>query len=362
MIKLPTLPLLLFTVFPVFQNSLRAEAGPAPATKVAGEPKIQGPAADSEKNPDVLPMPPDPFRSLCIRRALDSPTFSAPGDAPGWLFLKGELVTMGEAKLWQDPSGLRCVPVITKFRESLSAKGVTLILAPVPLKCAVYPEKLAAGTDRGVVPPMKPMLDKLQAATGAVVVDLEAAFRAAREQTQVFCGTDSHWSPAGAALAADAIVAAAKAVPGVGKLIKSGNYITGSEEKISIMGDLATGPHSGAGPEELTLQKTGTKDAGNLLPVPAADSGPAILMGDSHTMVFTDGASRGMHCQGAGLRDQLQGKFGFPLVQISNQNSGGTGARRVLTMRQKANPDYLNGTKVIIWVFSARELVVDEWR
>lgn len=353
MMKLPTLPLLLLAAFPVFQKSLRAQSIPAP---------VPAPAADSEKKTDVLPMPPDPFRSLCIRRALDSPTFSVPGDAKGWLFLKGELVTMGEAKLWQDPAGLRCVPVIKKFRESLSAKGVTLILAPVPLKCAVYPEKLAAGTDPGIVPPMKPMLDKLQAATGAVVVDLEPAFRAARDKTQVFCGTDSHWSPAGAGLAADAILAAAKAVPGVAELIKTGTYTTGPEEKLSITGDLAIGPHATAGPEELTLQKTGTGQAGNLLPVPAADSGPVILMGDSHTMVFTDGASHGMHCQGAGLRDQLQGKFGFPVVQISNQNSGGTGARRVLTMRQKANPDYLNETKVIIWVFSARELAADEWR
>ena len=64
-------------------------------------------------------------------------------------------------------------------------------------------------------------------------------------------------------------------------------------------------------------------------------------MGDSHTMVFTDGASLGMHCQGAGLRDHLQAKLGFPLIQLSNQNSGGTGARRLFSQRLQANPAYL---------------------
>ncbi|MDB6070130.1 MAG: cell morphology protein, partial [Verrucomicrobiales bacterium] len=171
--------------------------------------------------------------------------------------------------------------------------------------------------------------------------------------------TDSHWSPAGIAIAAKAI----GAVPVLAGLAKPGPYVAGTPEKLAITGDLSAAPGVvNPGKEELILTKFGTASANGPVPVPAAAAGPVILMGDSHTMVFTDGASLGMHCQGAGLRDQLQSLLGFPLVQLSNQNSGGTGARRLFNQRLLANPAYLKDVKAVVWVFSIREFTLGKWR
>jgi len=302
-----------------------------------------------------------PFPALAAARAEAVTTgFAMKGDAPGWLFLRDDVLHASKGEFWKaTPSpAAAALPLITKFRETLAAAGVTLILAPVPSKAAIYPDKLAKGTAPDAAPSFAPFLESLKA-TGAIVVDLEAPFRAARDQTPVFCATDSHWSPAGLALAAKTIMA----VPALTALAKPGAYLTSAPESVTITGDLAASPGlEKTPPETLTLTKIGTGSATAPVPVPAAATSPVILLGDSHTMVFTDGASLGMHLQGSGLRDQLQAQLGFPLIQLSNQNSGGTGARRLFNQRLQANPAYLKDVKALIWVFSIREFTLGRWR
>ena len=297
------------------------------------------------------------FSTAALARAAAGGGFGLKGDAPGWLFLRDDVAHAAKGPFWKaTPSP--AFPIISKFRETLTAAGVVLIMAPVPSKAAIYPDKLLAGSAPEAVPSSQPFLDELKA-TGATVIDLETLFREARKKAGVFCASDSHWSPAGAALAAQAIAAS----PVLAALARPGTYVTSVPEKIIIAGDLTASPGlANTAEEELFLTKTGTGPATAPVPVPAATASPVILMGDSHTMVFTDGAPLGMHCEGAGLRDQLQAQLGFPLVQISNQNSGGTGARRLLNQRIQANPAYLKEVKVIIWVFSIREFTAGRWR
>lgn len=298
------------------------------------------------------------FPALAAARAEAATGFGLKGDAPGWLFLRDDLTHASKGAFWKTaPSP--ALSIITKFRETLKAAGVELVLVPVPSKAAIYPDKLAAGTKPDAAPSSVPFLEELKT-TGATVVDLETPFRAARDKENVFCATDSHWSPAGIALAVKSIMA----VPALAGVAKPGAVVFGIPEKLTITGDLAASPGLESTPkEELTLTKSGSGSPTAPEPIPAASAGaPIILMGDSHTMVFTDGASLGMHCQGAGLRDQLQAWLGFPLIQLSKQNSGGTGARRVFNQRLQSNPDYLKGVKAVVWVFSIREFTLGKWR
>jgi alginate O-acetyltransferase complex protein AlgJ len=301
------------------------------------------------------------FLKETAARAATGEGFALKGDAPGWLFLRDDVTHASKGAFWKGGPG-PALAIITKFRESLTAAGVTLILAPVPSKAGIYPDKLISGAAPDAGPSSAAFLEELKT-TGATVVDLETLFRQEREKTPVFCATDSHWSPAGAVLAATGIAEIAAAVPGLTPLLKPGTYVTAPPEKFVITGDLAAAPAAaGTAPEELLLTKTGTGSASAPTPVPAAPTSPVILMGDSHTMVFTDGASLGMHCQGAGLRDHLQARLGFPLIQLSNQNSGATGARRLLNQRLQTNPAYLKNVKAVIWVFSIREFTLGKWR
>ncbi len=305
----------------------------------------------------VLSQAGTPFTEIATKMAGTGEGFALKGSEPGWLFLRDDVTHAGKGEFWKAaPSP--ALPIITKFRETLAAAGVTLILAPVPSKAAVYPDKLFPGATPGAMASSTPFLEELKS-TGATIIDLETLFRAERDRENVFCASDSHWSPFGAALAAKAIAA----TPALAALAKPGTYVTGEAMDITITGDLVASPGLEATPKEtLILTKTGTGTSAATEPVPAAAAGPVILMGDSHTMVFTDGASLGMHCQGAGLRDHLQAALGFPLVQLSNQNSGGTGARRLFNQRLLANPAYLKDVKAVVWVFSIREFTLGKWR
>ena len=298
------------------------------------------------------------FTTAATKMAATGEGFALKGSTTGWLFLRDDVAHVGKAD-FRKAGPSPALPIIIKLRETLAAAGVTLILAPVPSKASVYPDKLFAGASPDALASSTPFLEELKT-TGTTVIDLETLFRAKRAQVDVFCATDSHWSPAGAALAAQAIAA----TPVLAALAKPGPYVTSVAEKFTITGDLVASPGLESTPkEELTLTKVGTGPVIAPVPVPAATAGsPVILMGDSHTMVFTDGASLGMHCRGAGLRDHLQAALGFPLIQLSNQNSGGTGARRLLTQRLQADPAYLTDVKAIIWVFSIREFTMGKWR
>lgn len=306
----------------------------------------------------------DLFR-FCRETAAAAPEFAVRGAAEGWIFLRSELEHIGGGRDWQTSSH-PALPVIAAFRKSLEEKGVTLILAPVPAKAAIYPEKLLAGVKPDAVPPLKPFLEELRK-TGAVVVDLDTAFREARKsngEEPLYCATDSHWSPAGVRLAASRIVEAARGVDAVSGLIRpASTFRTGPPASFEIRGDLLAAPGLENVPAEtLSLVRAGREESGSIVAVPEDPDSAVVLMGDSHTMVFTDGASLGMHCDAAGLQDHLQALFGFPITRIANRNSGGDGARRILAQRVRSNPDWWAPRKVVIWVFSEREFTQGRWR
>src|SRR2546423_7654820 len=126
----------------------------------------------------------------------------------GWLFFGGELRLLSLGQFWGDaaskvsrahkPDLADPLPAILDFHEQLKARGIALLVVPVPPKAAIYPEKIVAGVDSKMTDPA-PMLrrfyDKLHGA-GVDVLDLSALFLQNRENARgpVFCKTDSHWS------------------------------------------------------------------------------------------------------------------------------------------------------------------------
>ena len=70
----------------------------------------------------------------------------------GWLFLRCELRHIGAGPFWGEaavkvsqatsPGKADPLPAILDFNEQLKARGIELILAPVPCKALVYAEKL----------------------------------------------------------------------------------------------------------------------------------------------------------------------------------------------------------------------------
>lgn len=309
----------------------------------------------------------DAFAKECAGR-VQAGKFTVRGDDPAWFFMSRELKQLAAGKFWEkdwastaanksDPT-----PHIVKFNELLKAKGVQLILVPIPAKAAIYPDKLAAKFSSKGVQPLAGYFDQLRKEK-VDVLDIEPLLRDHRAKNggeganKLYCEQDSHFAPLTAEIIADHIkqkVASEAWFKGQAKT----PFKRSGKQTLSITGDQVVGGGFTPMPkaEQLTLAYAGKDSGGKIEPVPSDKNSPVLLLGDSHTMVFTDGASTGMHCQSAGLQDQLQYELGFAVDRVSNKGSGLVQARKSLVlMRVRNEPGFWDKKKLVIWVFSTRE-------
>lgn len=278
------------------------------------------------------------------------------GEAPGWLFLAAELKHVGTGEFWTRPDatpGGDPAAAIIAYHEALKALGVTLVVVPVPAKAAVYPDKLAANQPADAAFPSAPFFEKL-AAAGVNAIDLEPVFRRERAEQKVCCEQDSHWSPSACVLTAQLI----SELPAVRELFPPQDIVPRAGEEMRITGDLVEGLGKDAPDKEtLTVFKAAAQ------PVPPDDASPVILVGDSHTVVFSEaGGTIRNHTTGAGLRDHLQARLGLPLAVVTTAASGADGARGLLARKAAAAPDFWKNRKLVVWCFSAREFTQGRWR
>ena len=271
-----------------------------------------------------------------------------------WLFLRQELVSLSKGPLTAE-SAAPAISSIINYHKALAGENVSLIVVPVPTKAEIYPDKLVAGTKPDELAAHETGLIAGLKAGGVNVVDLAKAFHAKRQadpNTLLYCMRDAHWSPAGIAIATDLILAEIKDKTWFGTPKE-----LSAPEALQITGDLMTTPETQAlGSEKITIQRTK-----ELVPSSTTTS-PALLMGDSHTMVFSTGANAGFHCQGAGILDLLQAKTGTPFLLFANNNGGTDTARRQLALQAVPKPDFWKDKKVVIWCFSLREVTEKKWK
>ncbi|HJJ97381.1 MAG TPA: hypothetical protein O0X38_07110 [Methanocorpusculum sp.] len=263
-------------------------------------------------------------------------------DANTWLYSRNELehlsrgplangnvINVSVAKRNQDP-----ITALAEFHDSLKKLGIRLILVPVPPKAAVKP---FTGLQKGdAMQYLKPFYSELRA-RGIEVLDLSDAFQNA-DAEKCYCRTDAHWSPFGIAIAADEL---AKLIP----LKDSEKYVvTARIEKIS--GDLAKSLNaSSPETEELPMQTVVGKTI--------AENAPVLLMGDSHTLVFSTGGD--MLASDAGLAELLALRLGMPIDRIGVKGSAATAVRINLFRKAKKDPAWLKNKKVVIYCFTCRE-------
>ncbi|MBN2509246.1 MAG: hypothetical protein JXB03_03175 [Spirochaetales bacterium] len=277
--------------------------------------------------------------------------------ADGWYFLKAELEHLSKGVFWGQksrevsraarPDTADPLPAIVDFNNQLKARGIELILVPVPAKAAVYPDKMNTGLSL----PGNRRLDyyhhefyALLRQEGVQVLDIMPGLLAQREKgNQVYCATDAHWSAFSCEITAAQIAGYLKEkswYPGTEK-----DVMTAASGVISVTGDLA------GGVSEPLEVRTVTGPGGKY--IEAASDSPVVLMGDSHVLVFREGAD--MLARGAGLFDQLAYELGFAPDLIGVRGSGSTASRVNLFRKSKQDPEYLQGKKALIWCFSVRE-------
>lgn len=277
----------------------------------------------------------------------------------GWLFYRPAVDSLtGPGFLEEDILEARRVPPIDTepdprpalldLQDLLQARGIRMVVLPVPVKAAVHPEKL---TPRPVQPPVRNaswdrFVNWLER-EGIAVLDLAPA----RPQ---YLATDTHWTPEGMELAAKALADWIRAsVP-----LQGPETVWQREERqVEGLGDLARMLELPAGQRLFLPQRVTVRPVSGWRPDPAAE---VLILGDSYTNVYSR-SDLGWGT-GAGLAEQLAFHLQRPVDRIAVNAGGAWASRQALARELAAGRDRLAGKKVVVVQFSARELSFGDWR
>lgn len=144
--------------------------------------------------------------SLICTSALASDESEALVGKNEWLFYQREITTSSDQK-----SITTSTELIAKFNEILNKKGIKLLVTLVPIKMRIYNEYLPDKfkLDEFMMSQYSHILAEFES-KGVMAVDLNTAFTNDAKRTSeppLFFRLDTHWTPTGAMVAAQAIKA-----------------------------------------------------------------------------------------------------------------------------------------------------------
>ena len=263
----------------------------------------------------------------------------------GWLFT-GEEVAFYENAAAETA---RKLAYIKKVQAELAEKGVTLIVGLVPDKSRVYPEFVGRTLPSYTEDRYKSFRRSLTQAT-IIAPDLLTPLTHAKEKTQVYLRTDTHWTPAGAEVAADTLAKAVRRTDVTG-LFES-RYKTASTGQTQHQGDLLNflplgvlQDRLGPAPDMLETRQTRalSSSAGRLF---GAQTVPVTLVGTSYS------ADERWNFAGA-----LQQALGADVLDVATEGQGPLPPMR----------DYLKSSelrdappKLVVWEIPERYLPLPE--
>ncbi len=333
------------------------------------------------------------FREVCgkLHKMADADKAGAVVAEDNWIFLPNELRHVSVGEFWGEqaakvsratrPSHADPLEAIVDYHQQMKARGIDLLVVPVPPKAVVYADKIhGIETDANGLPPRMDLAHqafyKLLRSKGVDVLDLTDTLIKARtykapkdkskadpllgdEPVDTYCRTDTHFTPAACEIFARAIDRHVKKRPWYAKLDRPlADKLTTQVRTMTIRGNLlqaaakVTKDPAVLKPEKITARFVGTVQGDSLSAVPDEPGAPITLMGDSHTMFFRTGGD--MFAKGAGLADQLMKEVGTKLDVISNKGSGARTVR-IRFYRAAKDAEYRTAKKLVIWCFSARE-------
>ena len=228
---------------------------------------------------------------------------------------------------------------IVHLDRQLKARGIDLIVAPIPDKVSIYPDYLSdkAPADRQVAVAVKRLMADLLAAD-VEVIDLHTPLLELRrelgEDKPLYYDQDSHWRNRASAHAGKLIAERFKRYEFVQKA--SSPYTTRAHERTD-------------GAKADSVEIVVFKDTGRRYD--DVDGSPAILTGDSFSMY-------NMHL-GGHLPAQVALHTGVPMTYLCRE--GLSMDMPVELARRARDPKFLEGRKVIVWTFCSRSFVAGKW-
>jgi hypothetical protein len=265
----------------------------------------------------------------------------------------------GEEEVHPDPR-----PAILDFHRALAARGIRLVLFPVPDKVSLAPVELHGRRPPGGDIPVAgnrdfPRLVADLRAAGVLVFDAAPEAIDPRDRPR-FLQQDTHWAPEWMELVARDLADLLKQHGGLPA--REPPTVAVVPQPMSRVGDIVDMLKLPEDqrlfvPQTVTVNQV--RAAGGEVWQPR-DSADVLLLGDSFTNIYTLGQMG--WGEGAGLAPQLSRALGRDLDVIAQNDSGAFATRKLLSEALGAGEDRLAGKKIVIWQFAARELAVGDWR
>jgi alginate O-acetyltransferase complex protein AlgJ len=285
------------------------------------------------------------------------PGFLDPGTIEGRLRAAREA---GGPEVAADPR-----PAILAFAHALAARGIKLVLFPVPDKAMLEPRQLHGRASSGVEgavprnPSWRQFVDEM-AAAGVIVFDPTPVALPAAEAPR-YLVQDTHWTPEWMRVVADEL---ARVVSGAGRLspLATAPAWHEVERPIARVGDIVDmlklpEGQSVFAPQAVTARAVVDAAGADWVPDEKAD---VLLMGDCFTNVYwLDSMGWGT---AAGLAPHLALALRRPVDVIAQNDSGAFATRQTLARELGGGSDRLGGKRVVVWELASRELSVGDWK
>lgn len=243
---------------------------------------------------------------------------------------------------------------IADLEEQLANAGIDLLLVPVPPKASAQGARFSAATadlewiDNGGAEAWYAALEQ----AGIDVLRVDELARGSGLGAEFFLSFDTHWSPTGMQVVADALADRLRA-----KLeIERVHLFPTAEPAQALRGDLL---------RMLRLPEGSDLVFPSHLRVPMVPlrfgefdrASPVLLLGDSWTRAYSD-PDLGLG-GAAGFAERIGQLLRVPLDRIAQAGEGARGVREALARRASLLPSEggLAGKRVVVWQFSMRDLI-----
>jgi hypothetical protein len=254
------------------------------------------------------------------------------------------------------------IKAIVDFRNQLVARGIDLIVMPVPMKPGIDANKFSARAEENAPLQNASFLEfkaRLESAgvrgfdPGPLLIQRKAALGG----VPLYLENDTHWRPETMEFVAEKL---APLIPPLSSTQRPPLEIR--EKEISSLGDIARMLMLPASqniyqPEKATIHEV---LAGNAMWRPSKEA-DILLLGDSFSNIFSlDALGWG---ESAGFAEHLSRALGGISLDCILRNSDASFATREILSRELARGrDRLAGKKLVVWEFATRELAFGDWK
>jgi alginate O-acetyltransferase complex protein AlgJ len=290
--------------------------------------------------------------------------------ADGFLFAASELASIGKG----NRSTSSAVAAIADYAAQLRGLGCDIIVAPLPPRALLYPDKLIKpkGFKFGR---KKAKVEAYGSSLRGALADLENRGVRTVDLTDALLGhhsdkagptiarTGNVLSPRGTQLAAAAVAAEIRRSK-AGKNLGTTTGISMEDSTLSFTGNLAASAAEATKPESLAIRNIGRVEGDKVRSLQFKSSGGAVLLlGDSSILTWREaGNPAGASGTFASFADQLAAELQTIPDLLTTPGDGRNAPRLRILKERSAGRRTLDSAKALVWVVPATELWSTNWR